>query len=157
MTSEELKIIKEFKPDKEVIKANNLKNKSNRTLLYGYTCDRRTWHVYLKDEKIHIVKYRHDYERDIPVNLVEIEASCNRDYIPDKELYPSACDFEFCMLLKSKGCELMFTSEDERPEAAYYGYLSENAVLNCNECENGENAENCNQCEEFRYYKKKRK
>ena len=27
----------------------------DRTLLYGYTCDRKTFHVYLKDKEIHTV------------------------------------------------------------------------------------------------------
>jgi len=26
----------------------------NKTLLYGYTCDRNTWHVYLFDGKINL-------------------------------------------------------------------------------------------------------
>ena len=37
---------------KPVLSAEDLKDKSDRTLLYGYTCDRDTWHVYLEDGKI---------------------------------------------------------------------------------------------------------
>lgn len=29
----------------------DLDNKNDRTLLYGYTCDRDTFHVYIKDMK----------------------------------------------------------------------------------------------------------
>ena len=33
----------------------------NRTLLYGYTCERETFHVYIKDQKIYTVVYNTDY------------------------------------------------------------------------------------------------
>lgn len=157
MTSEELKIVKGLKQERKMVTVEDLNDKSDRTLLYGYTCMRRTWHVYLKDKEIHIVKYRHDYERDIPMDLVEIEPKCNEDYIPDKRLYPSACDFEFCMMLKAQNCDLPFTSENDRPKAMYYGYTVEDGMLDCMECKNGDNPENCNQCENYQYFKRKEK
>ena len=157
MTSEELRIVKGLRSDPKMIKVDDLKDKSDRTLLYGYTCERKTWHVYLKSGNIHVIEYRHDYTRYLPDELVEIEPKCNEDYIPDKRLYPTACDFEFCMMLKSQCCDLPFTSEDNRQKEIYYGYTVEDAELNCLDCKNGDNPENCNKCEEYKYFERKRK
>ena len=38
-----------------VVQIFNLNNKADRTLLYGYTCDKDTFHVYIKNMKIHII------------------------------------------------------------------------------------------------------
>ena len=46
MTNEEFMKIKTYKKgNAEILIAEDLINKENRTLLYGYTCDRETWHV----------------------------------------------------------------------------------------------------------------
>jgi len=91
------------------VSASYLNNKFDRTLLYGYTCDRYTWHVYLKEGEIHTVMYMD--KKDIQ----EIQVTSNKGYIPDKRLYPERCDFEFCSLLKSLGCSLPFTIWKELP------------------------------------------
>lgn len=36
----------------------------DRTLLYGYTCDRETFHVYMKNQNIHVVIYKSVYDKD---------------------------------------------------------------------------------------------
>ena len=61
----------------------------DRTLLYGYTCDRKTFHVYLKDKEIHTVLYDISYDGKIPkpINMTEVHVMSNRDYVPDKRLY----------------------------------------------------------------------
>lgn len=46
------------KKDK-LITSDNLYNERDRTLLYGYTCDRKTFHVYLKYNEtiqLHIIQ-----------------------------------------------------------------------------------------------------
>ena len=43
------------KAPEPLITTQNLNNRQDRTLLYGYTCDRETWHVYLKKGNIHTV------------------------------------------------------------------------------------------------------
>ena len=88
----------------KVITASDLINKKDRTLLYGYTCTRETFHVYLKNMKIHVVIYQNYYVCEIVKlkNMREIIVKSNIDYIPDKRLYPEACDFEFCKLLEEK-------------------------------------------------------
>lgn len=78
---------------------------NDRTLLYGYTCDRKTFHVYLKDKEIHTVFYDISYEEKDPnpIKMAEVHVMSNRDYIPDKRLYPEACDYQFCKLLLASG------------------------------------------------------
>jgi hypothetical protein len=80
----------------------------DRTLLYGYDCDRRSWHVYQKDGHIHRAIY-------ITSNrLPEVhDQNCELDaetLVPNKRLYPEACDFEFCLKLKALGIPLPFTT-----------------------------------------------
>jgi hypothetical protein len=102
----------------------------NRTLLYGYTCERETFHVYMKDQKIYTVVYTTDYSTNNPKpkNLRQIEVKSNRDFIPDKRLYPERCDYHFCQALKERGIDLPFThwSEEIKPnEKGYYGFTLE--------------------------------
>ena len=92
-----------------------LDDQSERTLLYGYDCDRNTWHTYIKDGEIKTVIYgfnEQPYERFVEYN---------HHYVPNKRLYPSACDYEFCKLLKLKGVSLPFTTFEERTHKQYYG------------------------------------
>ena len=97
----------------------------DRTLMYGYTCARDTFHVYLKNGEIHIVIYESDYSNRVekPKNMIEIKAESNYDFIPDKRLHPECCDYDFCRLLKLKGIHLPFTcwSENNAPKD-FYGF-----------------------------------
>lgn len=97
------------KPADTVFTAEHLNDKADRTLLYGYTCDRATWHVYIKDGNIHTVMYFSDKDTQ------EIFVQYNHDFVPDKRLYPECCDFEFCALLIRDGCSLPFTGFQDRP------------------------------------------
>lgn len=91
---------------------------ADRTLLYGYTCERDTWHVYIKDTVIHKVIYK--YGKD----PVEYQINDNYDFIPDKRLYPEACDYQFCRIMQRLGYELPFTSwNNDREEKQYYGEI----------------------------------
>ena len=106
----------------------------NKTLLYGYTCERDTFHVYIKNEQIYTVVYQNEYYRGVikPINMRQVKINSNRDYIPDKRLYPERCDYNFCKLLKERGVHLPFTTwtdpveidlEDSR--YPYYGFTLE--------------------------------
>lgn len=127
MNRDELeRVLKAEKYTYGVITVDDLRIKKDRTLLYGYTCARSTFHVYLKDMKIHTVIYNVDYTEDEPkpFNMREIEISDNEDFIPNKRLYPAACDYEFSMLLgRVTGKSLPFTTYEERPEQQYYGFI----------------------------------
>ncbi len=83
---------------------------TNRTLLYGYTCDRDTWHVYIQDGVIYTVIYTNRREP------LEQRVTRNEDFVPNKRLYPESCDLEFCELLLSKGVRLPFTTFNENAD-----------------------------------------
>lgn len=119
MTEVEYKdIIKYVHPTEQAITVENLgEHQENRTLLYGYTCDNKSFHVYLKDGEIHTVVYDlEDFpEENIckPKDMREIAVNVDNDYIPDKRLYPEACDYLFCTLLLERGICLPLTSFDK--------------------------------------------
>jgi hypothetical protein len=103
---------------KKMISADEL-SPHPRTLIYGYTCDRDTFHVYLDvHDLIHIVVYKgktllySSFGESVEARLC----------VPDKRLYPEACDFEMCTLLKTKDVELPFTIfNPDRPRSDFYG------------------------------------
>lgn len=115
----------------------------NKTLMYGYTCERETFHVYIKDEQIYVVVYETDYSilyneelssfmrgEPKPKNMRQIEVKSNRDYVPNKRLYPERCDYNFCKLLKERGIELPFSHWGEEVplnKKGYYGFILEDA------------------------------
>ena len=136
--------LNQYDPQEDFIMARHLRPYLyNKTLLYGYTCERETFHVYIKNEQIYVVVYETDYSIDYnkelgsfmrgepkPKNMRRIEVKSNRDYVPDKRLYPERCDYNFCLLLKEKGVDLPFThwSEEIEPnEKGYYGFTLEDA------------------------------
>jgi hypothetical protein len=115
MYKEEYEILTEKVSERTII-ISDLVNDLDRTLLYGYTCDRDTWHVYIKQNCIYTVIY--EYEKE----PVQVEVNKDEDYIPNKRLYPECCDYEFCKLLKEKGVYLPFTTWQDRDEKKiYYG------------------------------------
>lgn len=92
--------------------AESLTNKTPRTLLLGYTCDRESWHVYLgEDQKIHLVVYNSSL-------LLRHQTTFGRDedLIPNKRLIPDACDFEACEKLTRLDVSLPFTTWDDRED-----------------------------------------
>ena len=106
----------------------------DRTLIYGYTCERETFHTYIKDGEIHTIVYSFNYdffsssEEAHPTDMREIKVSRNEQYIPDKRIYPEASDYLFCALLNSRGVDLPFTSFNENrpePNGPFYGFTIE--------------------------------
>lgn len=123
MQLEQYKELQNVQRVRNVLKGSDLKNQFDRTLLWGYTCERNSWHVYLRDGIIFKVVY------DFNENLLELaedeDIKENEAYVPDKRLYPEACDFEFCELLKEAGVNLPFTTfNKERAEAQFHGKLN---------------------------------
>lgn len=128
MTLRELEVLENVDKIDELINTKDLLNAKDRTLLYGYTCTRETFHVYLKNNEIHTVIYNNDYSGDCtkPKDMRELAIKSNYDYVPDKRLYPETCDYEFCNLLKERGIRLPFTGfNEERPLRDYYGFTLE--------------------------------
>ena len=100
------------------------------TLLYGYDCDRNTWHVF-NDHfgLIYLYVYKHTM-RDGYIDIKKIEVSSDglvslEELVPNKRLYPQYCDFKFCSHLKSKGVNLPFTvwSEPKPLDGAFVGQI----------------------------------
>lgn len=107
-------------PEASMAQAKALYDQSPRTLVYGYTTDKNTFHVYLADGKIHKVVYGY------PDKLLEHKTQdanlLFEECAPNKRMYPEACDFEFCSLLRRHGVHLPFTTwNDKRERAAFYG------------------------------------
>lgn len=70
----------------------------DRTLLYGYTCTRETWHVYLKGGLIHVLVYTATGET---VSHKKTEEWDPASLVPDKRVYPESTDPVLARALKS--------------------------------------------------------
>ena len=92
---------------------------SPRTLLYGFTCDRATHHVF-QDEfgHVHLYVYRNNYQApETPLRQVDVSGEgvgSLEEIVPDKRLYPQHCDYDFCRYLKKQGIHLSFTTWEEQ-------------------------------------------
>lgn len=116
MNKQEFDALKQVGEKVQVLTIEDLTDKTPRTLLYGYTTNRWTWHVYLSEDGIEAICYRE------PNDLNSITIEENSDFVPNKRLHPEACDFEFCQLLKQEGIPLPFTTwNEEREEKTFYG------------------------------------
>ncbi len=90
---------------------------SDRTLLYGYDCDRVTWHLYVEDGDVKLTTVdgaegireplRQNLSRE-PVTRSHLQSAI----IPNKRLYPERCDYDFCVWAKEEGLHLSFTTFD---------------------------------------------
>jgi hypothetical protein len=95
-------------------------NQRDRTLLWGYTLERDSWHVYLKGGLIHL----HHYSSAGTISHRSGHTMVAADLRPDKRAYPEACDFGFCMLMCKLGVDIPFTTIQEREPAQFYGELA---------------------------------
>jgi hypothetical protein len=92
-----------------------------KTLLYGYDCDRNTWHVYQNatgEIFLYIYKGLSFSRTGEVLELTPIKELCvtnegigsYEELIPNKRLYPQYCDYTFCSFLKREGVHLPFTT-----------------------------------------------
>jgi hypothetical protein len=93
---------------KSHVLVSDLTDQSNRTLIYGYDCDRHTFHLYIKDRQFHV----HYYVMKKTLSHSCTESLDIRACIPDKRVYPESCDYEFCQLLKYRDVGIPFTTYD---------------------------------------------
>ena len=99
-----------------------MSNVTDRTLVYGYFSDRATFHLYLQGKEIHRLVTRAGEPPEIVSHDVYDGKVPLTDVVPDKRVYPKACDFEFCQLLLDVGVRMPFTTfDDRRPKADFYG------------------------------------
>lgn len=118
MDKQEFERLREVDVVERKLTIDDLADQSPRTLLYGYTCDRATWHVYIAEGEIRTVLY--GGYNDTGVH--DMTPDSDDGYVPDKRLYPECCDEEFCTLLIERGVHLPFTTFDEDREVKqYYG------------------------------------
>lgn len=98
-----------------VLRVEDLQDKRPRTLLYGYTLERDTFHLYLgADAQLHRVIYDHhnavtQYKTGAELPL--------EDCFPDKRAYPARCDYEACSRLVAAGVRISFTGYDPAESA----------------------------------------
>ena len=93
----------------------------DRTLLYGYDVDRRTWHVYLKDGLIHrVVRAGHSISDGWEHQSGKVWRLA--DLVPSKRAYPERTDFYFARLAEQRDVPIAFTgfNADVKP-AQFYG------------------------------------
>lgn len=90
-----------------LVTVDDLEDKSDRTLVYGYDTERFTHHTYIKNGEIFTVLYK----PDTPISIKEMKS--NDDFSPNKRLYPERSDYEFCKLLKKLGVHVSFTTYSE--------------------------------------------
>lgn len=130
MTRDQYDALQNAVPVVPMVSAAKLTDQSDRTLLWGYDCDRHSWHVFLRGGIIERYVYGRgwftdssssDHKRD--------EFWPAEQLVPNKRLYPEACDAEFCALLINAGAFLPFTTfNDERETKQFYGDVPENEV-----------------------------
>lgn len=119
----------------KVLTGQDLGNKTPRTLLWGYTTDRYSFHVYL-DEHAVIHKVIYLYDDTLVLHLTESNIESNEGWVPSKRLYPEACDAEFCRLLIERGLQLPFTAYNETRELghSFYGKKKAELAQPCRHC-----------------------
>lgn len=122
MTKDEMASLQEVRENRLELKIGMLQDRTDRTLLLGYTCNRADWHVYIQDGGIRL--YTHGGLQD-STRYVRKEEYDPQELVPDKRLYPETCDFEFCKLLLEMGVSLPFTTYNEHREPGrYYGEIA---------------------------------
>lgn len=120
MTREEFEEIKNIHTT-TTIRISDLKNLKDRTLIYGYTLERHTFHLYLKEERFNLFIYK--YKGDFVSRLRHLEIIDVNTCLPSKRAYPESCDYEFCKLVKSRGGEISYTNFTEIERGLFAGEL----------------------------------
>lgn len=121
MNSEEYKSLISVRPIPKILRGSDLENQMDRTLIWGYTMEREDFHVFLKDGEIQIeVGDLTSQHREALQRWDENDVRSNSEYVPGKRVYPEACDFEFCKLLKEGGVAIPFTTWTDREPKQFY-------------------------------------
>jgi hypothetical protein len=129
MNSLEFKCLKlMLETDEETITSSDIEEISEglgeRTLLYGKTSSKFSWHIYFKNFFIHKLIYvnkqviSHKSDRKIEI----------KELIPSSGvLYPECCDYNFCMLLYEMRIDLPFaTFNNTKKSEKFYGLIMKN-------------------------------
>ncbi|MBD3004629.1 hypothetical protein [Streptomyces sp. 5-10] len=101
---------------------------ADRTLLYGYTCNRNTWHVYLQAGEIHLLVYEDVNKRIIWHQQHEIWDS--QSLVPDKRVYPESTDFQFARMLQHQHVDVQYLPFDQGRHDRVRGLLFHGLCVN---------------------------
>lgn len=101
---------------------------TERTLLYGYTCDRHDWHVYLRGGMIHFLEVQYSKPKR-PINASAGGGIDARSAVPDKRVYPESTDFVFALALRNKGINIPFLPFEEARYEALKDYPFHGPIL----------------------------
>lgn len=105
-----------------MISVDELTDKSDRTLIYGYDLERNTFHLYLLNNLFYLYIYSFKKETIVSMSaegIIDV-ARCN----PSKRAYPEACDYEFSKLVIKYGGHISFTTfNTAREYKQFYGDL----------------------------------
>lgn len=123
MTKEDYEKYKNTSAKSTVSMADMSDPSAAKTLLYGYTLDRYSFHVYTLGDG-HIYLYIYKYEGKT-FHYRKAKSFDMRDLVPCKRTYPSATDFEFASFFKKNGIDISFTSLDDREQVDFYGEIYE--------------------------------
>jgi hypothetical protein len=109
-----------IRPEPQVVNAKCMYNQAERTLVYGCTADKDTLHVYLEAGVVHKVVY--NFKGELLLHKTDRDGLMYAECAVAKRIYPEACDFDFCAVLKRRGIALSFyVWADNREPAAFYG------------------------------------
>lgn len=90
---------KNFEKNNKNIYVSDFKNRNDRTLIFGYTVEKYSFHVYLKNNMLHICIYN-DQNKIIYYDTSEY---FNVDHLsPSKRSYPESFDEEFLKIALDK-------------------------------------------------------
>lgn len=109
MTPEQYRKLNTYDPSILTLRAHEILG-ADRTLLFGYTADRDSWHVYLKDRQIHRVRYTH---RNVVLGHDAQEVWDVVRLVPEKRVYPESTDAAFAQMLKRRGVDVPYLPFDE--------------------------------------------
>lgn len=112
MTQEEYNKLLNISSGNKLITADDLKNKEDRTLIYGVVIRNPFYrhHVYIKNGVIRSIQYYLDEDKG---NMDEIIVKKNNDYKAGVKIYPELCDYEFLSLLRGQGVKMSFYKFDK--------------------------------------------
>ena len=122
MNKQELEQLNKAENKPNVLSAADVKDQTDRTLLWGYTCDRHLFHVYLHKAVLHCLIY--DYDQRV---ISHLSGEINiYDLTPDKRVHSESTDFLFAKTLRSLGAQFSLCAFDENVEKKiFYGLMSQ--------------------------------
>ena len=105
MNEQQLSQLEFYAPEIPTVSVDDFSDR-NKTLLYGYDCDRNTLHVYIMDDEIHILWYRGSemlgYSKNTSFYLEEL--------CPNKRAHPQHTDFTLAKMFRMAEVDCTYTT-----------------------------------------------